>query len=62
MHHLISIKQIAEAAHRRCGSCVERAAGYEVSLGLYVRLICEPCLVETLLNAFPVVAEDVEAA
>ena len=62
MQSLIRVKQIAEVGHRRCGRCVERAAGYEVSIGLYVRLICEPCLVETLLDAFPILAEEEEAA
>jgi len=59
---LISVKQIAEVGHRRCGHCVQRPAGYEVSIGLYVRLICEPCLIETLLGAFPILAEDEAAA
>jgi hypothetical protein len=59
---LISVKEIAEVGHRRCRRCVQRTAGYEVSIGLYVRLICEPCLIETLLDAFPIVAEEEEAA
>ena len=63
MHHpLISVKHVAKVGHRRCGRCVERPAGYEVSIGLYVRLICEPCLIEVLLDAFPVIAEENEAA
>ena len=63
MHHpLISVKHVAKVGHRRCGRCVERPAGYEVSVGLYVRLICEPCLIEVLLDAFPVIAEENEAA
>jgi hypothetical protein len=62
MQPLISVEQIAEVGHRRCGRCIQRAAGYEVSVGLYVRLICEPCLIETLLDAFPIPAEDEEAA
>ena len=61
-HPLIGVKQIAEVGHRRCGRCVERTAGYEVSIGLYVRLICEPCLIEVLLDAFPIIAEAKEAA
>ena len=59
---LISVKQIAEVGHRRCRRCVQRTARYEVSLGLYVRLICEPCLIETLLDAFPILAEEQNAA
>lgn len=59
---LIRVEQIAEAGHRRCGRCVEHTAGYEVSIGLYVRLICERCLIEALLDAFPVLAEEEEAA
>ncbi len=62
MQPLITVKQIAEVGHRRCGRCVQRSAGYEVSIGLYVRLICEPCLIETLLDAFPILAEEEEAA
>jgi hypothetical protein len=62
VHSLINVKQIAEARHRRCGRCVQRRAGYEVSIGLYVRLICESCLIETLLAAFPVLAKEEEAA
>ncbi len=62
MQPLISVRQIAEVGPRRCGRCVQRTAGYEVSIGLYVRLICEPCLVETLLDAFPILAEEDEAA
>ena len=62
MQPLITVKLIADVGHRRCGRCVERAAGYEVSIGLYVRLICEPCLVEALLDAFPILAEEEEAA
>ena len=62
MQPLISVKQIAEVGHRRCGRCVERTAGYEVSIGLYLRLICEACLIETLLDAFPIIAEEEEAA
>jgi hypothetical protein len=62
MQPLIRVKQIAEAGHRRCWRCLERTAGYEVSIGLYVRLICEPCLTETLLDAFPILAEGEEAA
>lgn len=62
MQPLIRVKQIAEVGYRRCGRCVQRRAGYEVSIGLYVRLICEPCLTETLLDAFPVLAEEGEAA
>ena len=61
-HPLISVTQIAKIGHRRCGRCAERPAGYEVSIGLYVRLICEPCLIDVLLDAFPVVAEENEAA
>jgi hypothetical protein len=61
MQSLINLKQIAEVGHRRCGRCVQRRAGYEVSIGLYVRLICESCLIETLLDAFPVLVEE-EAA
>ena len=62
MQPLISVKQIAEVRHRRCRRCVQRTACYEVSLGLYVRLICEPCLIETLLDAFPILAEEQNAA
>jgi hypothetical protein len=62
MQPLISVSQIAEVGHRRCGRCVQRVAGYEVSIGLYARLICEPCLIETLLDAFPILAEEHEAA
>jgi hypothetical protein len=62
IHPLISVQQIAEVGHRRCGHCVQRAAGYEVSIGQYVRRICEPCLIETLLDAFPILAQDDEAA
>jgi hypothetical protein len=62
MQPLISVTQIAEAGHRRCWRCVERTACYEVSIGLYVRLICEPCLVEALLDAFPILAEEDKAA
>jgi hypothetical protein len=62
MQALISVKRIAEMGHRRCGRCVQRTAGYEVSIGLYVRLICEPCLIETLLGAFPIFAEEESAA
>jgi hypothetical protein len=62
MQPLISVKQIAEVGHRRCGRCVQRTAGYEVTIGLYVRLICEPCLIEKLLDAFPIIAEEEEAA
>ena len=61
-HPLMNVTQIAEVGHRRCGRCVERPAGYEVSIGLYVRLICEPCLIEVLLDAFPVIAQENEAA
>jgi len=61
-HPLIDVAQVAMVGHRRCGRCVERPAGYEVSIGLFVRLICEPCLVEALLDAFPVVAEETRAA
>ena len=61
-HPLMNVTPIAEVGHRRCGRCVERPAGYEVSIGLYVRLICEPCLIEVLLDAFPVIAEETEAA
>ena len=63
MHHsLINVTQIAKVGHRRCVRCVERPAGYEVSIGLYVRLICEPCLIDVLLDAFPVIAEENQAA
>ena len=62
MQPLIAVRHIAEVGHRRCGRCVQRTAGYEVSIGLYVRLICEPCLIEVLLDAFPVIAEEQEAA
>jgi hypothetical protein len=59
---LISVKDIAEVGHRRCQHCLERTAGYEVSIGLYVRSICETCLIETLLDAFPILAQEQEAA
>ena len=62
MQSLINVKQIAAVGHRRCGRCVQHRAGYEVAIGLCVRLICESCLIETLLDAFPVVAETEEAA
>ena len=62
MQPLVSVKQIAEVGHRRCRRCVQHTARYEVSLGLYVRLICEPCLIETLLDAFPILAEEQNAA
>jgi len=59
---LISVKRIAQVGHRRCRRCVQRTADYEISIGLYVRLICEPCLIETLLDAFPIHAEEQNAA
>ena len=62
MQPLISVKQIAQVGHRRCRRCVQRTARYEISIGLYVRLICEPCLIETLLDAFPILAGEQEAA
>jgi hypothetical protein len=62
MQPLIRVEQIPEAGHRRCRRCVQRTAGYEVSIGLYVRLICESCLIEALLDAFPILAEEDEAA
>lgn len=62
MQPLIRVAQIAEAGHRRCRRCVEHTAGYEVSIGLYVRLICERGLIEALLDAFPILAEEEEAA